>query len=197
MKAGGNGMTGLKESEVELIKGYILGKRVYDKIFPAFYDSISEQVEKALRTHYPLLEPDVGPRDKARAMVKLPHLGEKVPLDWVAFGFYGIDLYDFHIGVILLMEEWPVQYHIGLHIMEPIWSSVKNAAQSIDWKKDVGLDSAYVFEAPVREHRYVDPMRELDFSDLDGEIKHMADRVISYYRTSAPLAAIWAGQRKG
>jgi len=80
-------MVSLEKPEIEKIKGYVLGKRVYDKIFPEFYDLICNKVERVLRPQYPLLESDVGPRDRARAMAKLPHLGENVPLDWVAFGF--------------------------------------------------------------------------------------------------------------
>jgi hypothetical protein len=188
-------MVRLEKTEIERMKGYILGKKVYDKVFPEFYDLIAQQVERVLRPRYPLLEPDVGPRDRVRAMAKLPHLGEKVPLDWVAFGFFGIDLYDFHIGVILLMEDWPVKYHIGLHIMDPIWSSVEKEAGSIGWKEE-GLDPSYVFEAPVREHRYLDPVREINFSDLDSEVRHISDRVIRFYKTSAPVAAKWASQKK-
>ena len=190
-------MIGLERSEIEEMKGYVLGKRVYDKVFPEFYDQIARQVEEVLRPQYPLFEPDVGPRDRARAMAKLPHLGEKVPLDWVAFGFSGIDLYDFHIGVILLMHEWPVKYHIGLHIMAPLWPSVRKEIELIDWKKDVGLDPIYLFEAPVQEHRWLDPNRELNFRDLESELRHISDRVIRFYTASAPAAAKWAGERKG
>jgi hypothetical protein len=189
-------MIPLSKSEIELMKSYILGKNIYERVFPEFYDRIAREVEKALRPQYPLLEPDVGPRDRARAMTKFPELGEKVPLDWVAFGFFGIDLYDFHIGVILLMKDWPVRYHMGLHIMDSTWSFVQKEAALIDWKKN-GLNPTYVFEAPVREHRYIDPVREFDFSNLDGEIKHISDRVIHFYRTSAPVAAKWANRRKG
>jgi hypothetical protein len=187
-------MVSLEKPEIERMKGYILGKKVYDKVFPEFYDLIAQQVERVLRPQYPLLEPDVGPRDRARAMAKLPHLGERAPLDWVAFGFYGIDLYDFHIGVILLMEDWPVKYHIGLHIMDSIWPSVEKEAAAIDWKKE-GLGPSYVFEGPVREHRYLDPVRELTFDNLEREIKHTSDRVIRFYRSSAPVAAKWADRK--
>lgn len=190
-------MIGLEGYEIEEMKGYVCGKRVYDKVFPEFYDQIARQVEEVLRPHYPLFEPDVGPRDRARAMAKLPHLGEKVPLDWVAFGFFGIDLYDFHIGVILLMNEWPVKYHIGLHIMDPLWPSVRKEVELIDWKKGVGLDPTYLFEAPVREHRWLDPTRELNFRDLENEVRHISDRVIRFYKASAPAAVKWAGEKKG
>jgi len=188
-------MIGLEQSEIEGLMGYVLGKKFYDRVFPEFYDRIAQEVEKVLRPHYPLLETDVGPRDRARAMAKLPHLGENVPLDWVAFGFYSIDLYDFHIGVILLMQDWPVKYHLGLHIMDPLWPFLQKEAGAVDWGKN-GLNPTYVFEAPVREHRYIDPVRELQFSDLESEIKFISDRVIRFYRASAPVAAKWAGQRK-
>jgi hypothetical protein len=190
-------MKGLAASESELLRGYVFGKKIYDQLFPEFYDLIALEVEKVLRPEFPLLEPDVGPRDKARAMTKLPHLGDKVPLDWVAFGFSGIDLYDFHIGVILLMEDWPVKYHIGLHIMDPVWPFVQREVKSIDWKKDIGSNPVYAFQAPVHEHRFLDPVREINFSDLDLEVKHISDRVIRFYRASASVAAKWSGQRKG
>ena len=189
-------MISLKDSEIELMKGYILGKKVYDRVFPEFYDLIAHQVEKVLQPQYPLFEPAVGPRDRIRAMTKLPDLGERVPLDWVAFGFSGLDLYDFHVGVILLMEDWPVKYHIGLHIMDPVWPLVQKEVELIDWKKGMGLDPTYVFESAVREHRYLDPVRKLRFNDLDGEINHISDRVIRFYRISAPVAAHRADRRR-
>jgi len=182
---------------MELMRGYILGKKVYTKVFPEFYDRIAQEAETILRPQYPLFEPAVGPRDRTRAMIKLPHLGDNVPLDWVAFGFSGLDLYDFHIGVILLMDDWPVKYHIGLHIMDPLWPSVQKEVESIDWKKGIGIDPAYAFQAPVHEHRFLDPVREINFKDLDREVRHISDRVIRFYRTSAPVAAKWASQKKG
>lgn len=188
-------MRGLKKSELGLMKGYILGKRIYEKVFPEFYDLIALQVERALRPQYPFLEPDVGPRDRARAMSKFPELGEKVPLDWVAFGFSGLDLYDFHIGVILLMEDWPVKYHLGLHIMDQVWPFVQNEVGLIDWKRGVGLDPTYTFQAPVHEHRYLDPVVELNFRDLESEVNHISDRVNRFYRACAPVATNWAVKR--
>jgi hypothetical protein len=189
-------MKGLTTSELELLRGYVFGKKIYDQVFPEFYDLIALEVERVLRPEFSLLEPDVGPRDKARAMTKLPHLGDKVPLDWVAFGFSGLDLYDYHIGVILLMENWPVKYHIGLHIMDPLWPFIQKEVETIDWKMRIGSDPAYTFQAPVHEHRFLDPTREINFSDLDCEIQHISERVIHFYRASAPVAANWAEQRK-
>lgn len=184
-------MKGLETFEIKSLEGYIKGKKAYEKVFPKFYDSVAERVVGALRSKYPEIEADVGPRDIVRAMKKFPLKGEKVPLDWVAFGFYGLDLYDFHIGVILLMEDWPVKYHIGLHVMENTWTLVQKDVESINWKKEVGPGSNYVFADSVREHRFVDPIRDLNLSDLEGEVRHVSERVVRYYEASAPIAERW------
>jgi len=181
-------VSGLEKFGIELVEGYFKGKKIYEKVFPKFYDSIAERVVRALQSKYPEIEPAIGPRDRARALTRFPEKGENIPLDWVAFGFYGLDLYDFHIGVILLMEDWPVKYHTGLHVMENVWKFIKEDTESIDWKKKGDLVSSYIFAAHVLEHRFLDPTRELNFNDLKGEEEYISNRVIQYYEASAPVA---------
>jgi len=79
--------------------------------------------------------------------------------------------------------------------MDSIWPSVEKEAASIDWKNQC-LDPSYVFESPVREHRYLEPVRELPFDRLEREIEHISDRVVRFYRSSAPIAAKWAGHER-
>lgn len=179
----------------DLIKGYIEGKKAYEQVFPKIYELIAERVETVLRPKYPKIDPVVGPRDKARVMAKFPEMGEDVPLDWVAFGFSGMDMYDYHIGILLQVHDWPVKYLVGLHIMDLYITDhalelVRSEVDAIDWKKAVGLDPTYVYDEAVREHRWLDPVQELDFANIDDEIEKIAQRAIKYYEASAAAADV-------
>jgi hypothetical protein len=185
---GGANVEQIGRVKPELIEGYIRGKKAYEQVFPKFYELVAERVKEVLQAKYPKIEPVIGPRDKARAMAKQPHLGEKVPLDWVAFGFSGMDMYDYHIGTVLQVDSWPVKYQFGLHVIDDVWDLARSEVEAIDWKQAVGLEPTYRYCEPIREHQWVDPVRELDFASIDDEVKRIAERVSKYYEAVAAAA---------
>jgi hypothetical protein len=188
-------MTQIESVNPDLIKGYIVGKAAYERVFPAIYHAIARRVERKLKEAYPELEAVVGPEDKEALMSKFPEKGEDVPLDWVASGFYGIDMYHFHVGVLFDVEEWPVTWVVGLHVMDRYLSedelaSVLPRIRQIDWASAVGHEPRYLYAEAVCEHRWVDPSRPLDFGQLDQEVTHIAERTARYYEAAAPAAAL-------
>jgi hypothetical protein len=189
MREGESDVRDLEGVSEDRMRGYVLGKEEYERVFPKFYDVIAERLEAALKAEFPEFKFIVGPRDWENATSKFPELGGDVPLDWVAFGFGSLDLYEYHIGVVLEMSEWPVQYSIGLHVMDHVPESAREEADAIDWPEAIGREPIRVYSEPVREHRWLDPTRELDFGNLPGEVKWIVGRVIGYYGAAAGPAA--------
>jgi hypothetical protein len=190
----------IKSVSPELIKGYIVGKEAYQQVFPSIYYAIASKVEEKLGEAYPALEAVVGPDDKQALMAKFPEKGEEVPLDWVAFGFYGIDMYHIHIGILVDVASWPVTWVVGLHVMDRYLSEeelelVLPRIREIEWSSAVGQEPRYVYAESVCEHRWLDPVRELKFGQLDEEVAYMADRACRFYSAAAPSAALLSRAR--
>jgi hypothetical protein len=173
---------------LESIEAYVRGRKAYDSAFPKFYDVVAERVVAALGSQYLQIEPVVGTRDQAGALARFPELRDAPPLDWVAFGFAGIDMYDLHVGNVLQFSEWPVTYRQGLHIADKLYELARHDVDAIDWQQSVGLEPTYLHQVGVREHQWLDPVREFDFTDLDAQAEKMVKRVIAYYEAAAAIA---------
>jgi hypothetical protein len=183
-----------------LVKGYIEGKPAYGQVFPGIYYAVGKRVEDRLTEAYPQLEAVVGPDDKQALMAKFPEKGEDVPLDWVAFGYYGIDMYHFHVGILVDVDRWPVTWVVGVHVMDRYLSDeemdiVLPRLQEVEWAEAVGREPDYVYAESVCEHRWLDPVRELDFARVEQEVATIVDRACKYYEASAPAAALLAEAR--
>lgn len=181
-------MLQLPEVNIELMQAYVRGRPAHDQLFPRFYDLVARQVVQAVQGDYPEIEPVVGPRDQHHSAAKFPELGDSVVLDWVAFGFAGMDMYDFHVGTVLNLSEWPVTYRQGLHIADHLYEKTRGKVEAINWQAAVGLTPNMAHHPAIREHQWTDPLREFDFGDVNGQATRMAQRVIAYYRVGAPIA---------
>jgi hypothetical protein len=193
-------MTHIKSVSPKLIRGYVEGKEAYKQVFPAIYYKIAKRVEDMLGETHPQLESVVGPDDKEALMAKFPEKGEDVPLDWVAFGFYGIDMYHYHIGVLVDVQEWPITWVVGLHVMDRYLSDdelelVLPRIEKIKWMSEMGRQPNYVYAESVCEHRWLDPIRELDVAQIDPSVTYIAERVSEYYEAAAPAAALLSQAR--
>jgi len=182
----------------KLIEAYVEGRKAYDSLFPKFYDVVAERVVAALGLKYPQIEPVVGPRDRAGVVARFPELGDAPALDWVAFGFAGMDMYDLHVGTVLQFSEWPVTYRQGLHIADNLYELARSDVEAIDWQQSVGLEPTYLHRVAIREHQWLDPVREFDFTDPDAQAEKMVERVIKYYEAAGAMAeklqAAWHAQ---
>lgn len=173
--------------EVDAIAGYCRGRAAYNQAFPWFYEAIRESVLQEVSVLYPDAGCIVGtsPLGMERSLAKFP--GRSVPLEWVAFSFNGLDLHDFHIGVVLDLDRWPATYILGLHIMDELIDEYRDRADAIDWEGILGYRPHFTYAAQVRESRWIDLEHEIDFSDLGAEVARIVDRVTRYYRAAAPL----------
>lgn len=182
-------MEDFSKVDIRKLEGYFRGKAEYERLFPEIYEWIGKRVIEQLSPEFPGAFAIVGPKDRENAMARHPQVGEKVPLDWVAFGYRPFDLYDIHVGVIFMMEDWPACYHIGFHALEPYWQSLEPDLKRIDWETALGSIPEYEFAEKVREYRRRDPSSRLDFSNLESELDRVVHRVVSYYGITAPLVA--------
>jgi len=174
--------------DAQLMEAYVRGKPAYDQLFPAFYDRVADQVLQALQSEYPEIEAVVGPRDRANAEARFPEQRDHIPLDWVAFGFAGMDMYDFHVGTVLDFSEWPVTYRQGLHIADELYELARGGVDAIDWKTVVGVEPAALHQVAIREYQWLDPRHEFDFADIESQAARMAQRIIAYYKAAVAIA---------
>jgi len=193
-------MKPIEPVDPQLIKGYIQGREAYEQIFPQIYYAIAKQVEDQLKDAYPELETVVGPDDKEALMAKFPEKGEDVPLDWVAFGFYGVDMYHYHVGILVDVDEWPITWVVGLHVMDRYLSDeeldlVLPHIEDIDWEATTDRQPRYVYAESVCEHRWLDPVRDLEVGQLDQQVAYIAERATKYYQAAAPAAALLSRSR--
>jgi hypothetical protein len=176
----------VRPEEVEL---YIKGKAAYQEVFPWLYATVRDGVLASVRPTWPDIGVIVGTTAEGivKSIAHHPLLGEKVPLEWVAFSFDSIDLFDYHIGWVLDMDHYPIKYILGLHIMDHVLPQYEAAVRTIDWRK-LGLPGEYAYFPAIHEHRWMDPMGELDLTDLAKTASHVVDRMTRYYLASAPVA---------
>lgn len=189
------GAPAVRPEEIEL---YVNGKAAYQRTFPWLYATVREGVLARVRPTWPDVSVIVGTSAEGivKSIARHPHLGEKVPLEWVAFAFDHIDLYDFHIGWVLDLDHYPIEYILGLHIMDDIMPGYQASVQTIDWKK-FDLAGDYRYFPAVHEHRWMEPAGVLDLTDLDGTARYIIDRMSRYYLAAAPIAHGQSAERFG
>lgn len=170
------------------IEKHISTKKEFNKLFPQIFYNIGAKVEQQLKTKFDGMYTVVGEEHLQVMAERFPELGVNIPLDWVAFGFKGYDLYDVHVGVIFLMEELPAQFHVGVHFLDYIFEHVKEKCNQIDWTKEIGYQTEYIYEPPVRENRFSTTPQNIDFSQIEKLEDQIVDYVVRFYNLAAPLA---------
>jgi hypothetical protein len=169
----------LNEGEIRM---FLMLRERAQTLFPGLFVAIRTLVETELTDLG--AKGVVGEFDRENAMAMFPELGYTVPLDWVAFGVPGIDLYAAHVGVILETSDWPVQCHVGLHVSEKAWKDLRPKLDRIDWAARVGRIPEQFVAGSVREHRFCDPPEMFDFDASANQAGRLVDRAVAYYRGS-------------
>lgn len=180
-------MQTLPKVNTELVAGYIKGKPEFDHLFPRFFEVVAGMVEKKLGGTYPV-KGIVGEEHRRLLMDRFPELGNKIPIDWVAFGFEynGLDMYEAHVGVIFLTDQWPIKFHVGVHVLKHIWDQLAEKLQAVDWDS-IGYQQTYYFDTPTKEHRFADSPRVFEIDNLEKAAATIADSVVRYYTAVAPI----------
>lgn len=119
----------------------------------------------------------------------VPGLPAEASLDWVAFDFPGLSVWDAHLGVLADFAAAPPRCTVGLHILQPHW----RAALALLGRGDEATTNALEIEAEpkpeIREVQLNDAWRELDAAQLDGEVERLATRAVELYRLVLPRLA--------
>lgn len=117
---------------------------------------------------------------------RVPSLPADVSLDWVAFDFPGLSVWDAHLGLLVDSAAGSPRCCVGLHVLFPYW----RAALELLARGDEATMNALEIDAEPRpqihEIQLNDPWRALDAGALDAEIERLAVRAVELYRLVQP-----------
>ncbi|MBI4608692.1 MAG: hypothetical protein HY726_06785 [Candidatus Rokubacteria bacterium] len=158
----------------------------YARAFPLFFRAIAHEACAHLWEQFPGATAFVGEDCRGEAAVRYPHLA-RLPLDWVAFAFEGVVMWDLHIGVVTNLARHRPAIQVGVHTTPPLWPRLAPMLEALDWQALVGEKLALNEARVIGEIQLVEPARPLIFADLAGEVFRLAERVARYYAIVAPL----------
>lgn len=178
----------LRSIDGERLARHLETRGEYERAFPLFFRAIGHEVCVKLWERFPDAAAFVGEDCRREAAQRYPHLAS-LPLDWVAFAFRRVVMWDLHVGVVADLSHRPPTIQVGVHATPPLWSRLGPLLEALDWQALAGekldLNEAKV----IGEIQLVEPARSLALSDLASEVSRLADRVTRYYEIVAPLPA--------
>jgi hypothetical protein len=162
----------------EQIELYVALRRSIRPVLPGFLLAVASFV----LAHSPS---DAAPRsfvgelDRARLIAAYPELGLDASVDWVAFGFPGMDDYDAHVGVLVDTDTWPLQCEVGVHVANDLWIDVRERFAGFGARSS----TTYSYASGVREHRFVRPSfgLRLDQVGLDDDVRRAGTAAIELW----------------
>lgn len=179
---------GLRSIDGERLARHLDTRAEYERAFPLFFRVVGDEACRRLWERFPDAAAFVGDDCRREAMARYPHLA-RLPLDWVAFAFRGVVMWDLHVGVVADLARRPPVIQVGVHATPPLWPRLAPMLEALDWQALVGEKLALNDARVVGEIQLVEPARPLDLSDLAGEVPRLADRAVRYYEIVAPLPA--------
>lgn len=160
----------------------------YERAFPFFFRAVGREACGRLWRRFPSAAAYVGDDYRREAAARYPHL-ERLYLDWVAFAFRGISMWDLHIGVVADLTSQPATIQVGVHTTPLLWPRLRSSLEPLDWQTRAGEKLVFHDSRAVAELQLVEPARTLNLADLFGEVKRLADRVARYYEVVAETLA--------
>lgn len=158
----------------------------FERAFPLFFRAIAHETCQHLWERFPHAAAFVGEDCRREAVVRYPHLAS-LNLDWVAFAFRGIVMWDLHIGVVADLAAQPAVIRVGVHTTPPLWPRLGPALEARDWPPLVGEKLEFNDAQAIGEVQLNEPAHPLPLSDLAGEALRLADRAVRFYEIVAPL----------
>jgi len=178
----------LRSVDGERLARHLVTRDEYHRAFPLFFRAIAHEAGGRLSERFPDVVAFVGEDCRREAMARYPHL-PRVPLDWVAFAFRGVVMWELHVGVVADLARRPPVVQTGVHTTPALWPRLGPMLEALDWQTLVGEKLALREARVIGEVQLVEPARPLALSDLAGEVLRLADRVVHYYEIVAPLPA--------
>ncbi|MBI2215793.1 MAG: hypothetical protein HYU51_00715 [Candidatus Rokubacteria bacterium] len=178
----------LRQIDGEKVARHIATRSEYDRAFPLFFRALGDAVCARLWERFPDAMACVGEDYVSEARARWGHLA-RLPLDWVAFGFPGVLMWDMHVGVVADLTRETPTISVGPHGTAGVWTKLAPALEAIDWPAVTGQKLVFNDARVVGEKQLIEPPRALDLRDLAGEVTRLADRAVRYYEIVAPLPA--------
>ena len=176
----------LRSIDGERLARHLETRGEYERAFPLFFRAVGHTACVKLWERFPDVVAFVGEDCRREASVRYPHLSH-LPLDWVAFAFRGVVMWDLHVGVVANLAHRPPTIQVGVHATPPIWSRLGPLLETLDWQALAGEKLVLNEAAVIGEIQLVESARPLALADLAGDVPRLAERVTRYYEIVAPL----------
>jgi hypothetical protein len=179
----------LRRASAEKIATHLWTRAEYRQAFPAFFRVVGGEVRNRLASARIETHEHVGADLRSVWLARIPRLPEDVNLNWVAFDFHGVSVWDLHIGVTANLEAWPATCTVGLHVLESRWPAVEELLARQPWQANGWLAEEPSRVASIEEIQLNDAEGKLDLNDLPAEADRLANRAVQLYQLVRPLAA--------
>lgn len=176
----------LQSIDGEKLAAHLASRGEFERAFPLFFRALAAEACERLWEQFPDAVAFVGEDCRREAIARSPHL-TRLNLDWVAFAFRGVVMWDLHIGVVADLAHQPPVIQVGVHTTPPLWSRLGPMLEALDWQTLVGEKLAFHEARAIGEVQLNEPARPLALTDLAGEVPRLANRVVRYYELVAPL----------
>jgi hypothetical protein len=181
-------MDGLRLIDGNKVALHLDTRAEYERAFPFFFRAVGHEACARLWRRFRDATAHVGEDCRREAAARYPHL-DRLSLDWVAFAFRGIAMWDLHIGVVADFASQPATIQVGVHTTPLLWPRLQPALEALDWHALAGNRLTFKDSRAVAELQLVEPPRVLDLSNLAAEAQGVAARVTRYYEIVAPIPA--------
>ena len=178
-------MESIGKVDARKLAAFVRGRAEYARVFPRLYRVVGAEVESRLAARFPGVRGVVGEDVREQAKALLPQYRDHPPLDWVAFGFAGLNPWHIHVGVVWAFSAWPVTYRVGFHLGYDLMRAERRF-RDLPWKKMVGAGGQFVDVRGMHEIQWDDPPHRPDLTRLDDIMEQIVGRAVRYYEAVAP-----------
>ena len=187
----------LRRASAEKIATHLWTREAYRQAFPAFFRGVGGEVRSRLASARLETHEHVGADMRSAWLARLTRLPEDISLNWVAFDFPGVSVWDLHVGVTANLEVWPATCTVGLQVHESRWLAVEAFLAGQPWQTNGWLAEEPSRVASIEEIQLNDPEGKLDLNALPAEADRLANRAVQLYQLVGPLASELAKQTAG
>jgi hypothetical protein len=180
------GLRVLRSVDADAIARHLTTRAEFERAFPLFFRAVGRAVSESLGARFPGAAAHVGEDCRSEAGLRYPHLS-RLPLDWVAFSFPGVVVWDLHVGVVADLRSATPTVSVGVHATPALWTRLAAALEGVDWLRVGGEMLVFNDARVVGEKQLIERPRPLNLSDLPGEVTRLAGQATRYYELVAPL----------
>jgi len=144
---------------------------------------IGECIVNIMKPEFPRIYGIVGMDDLATLRVRYSHLPEeKLPVDWVAFGFDDRPFYEIHLGIPFQVSQTETSYQVGFHITDAYLKSTGLFIEPLKGFKHKGLSVQHTTHPATLEHMFVFPALSLGYESAGERAQTAIDQGVALYR---------------